>query len=368
MKPTFIYLSYFSLTEVKDYQQKLARYYFCYEALQHLAEHYEVYVFDVYGGPTTAFKDRKVHYRVFHQSHNHFWQIPFAMHRAISLLKPDAIYCQGLRQMYFLMFLASSLPKHTCFFVQNHAEQAPGGIKKHLLRFADKWVHTYFFSAKGLANNWVKKRIIKNEQKINELVEASTSLKPMGMTKRTGNKYLWVGRLDTNKDPLTAVKGFVAFAREFPEARLSMVYARKDLLPEIKTYLENHPEQAKQISLLGQLPHNDMAALYQQHDFFLLASNYEGGSIALIEAMAFNCIPIVSDIPANRTMINQGKAGFLFPPGNTNKLIHCLKQSQTMDLAAMRKEVNLQYQNHLSYEAIAQKLHLAVQRHLHAQT
>ena len=48
--------------------------------------------------------------------------------------------------------------------------------------------------------------------------------------------FLWAGRLNANKDPLTVVKAFLKFLRFQPTARLYMIYQTTELLPELKAY------------------------------------------------------------------------------------------------------------------------------------
>lgn len=52
-------------------------------------------------------------------------------------------------------------------------------------------------------------------------------------------------------------------------------------------------------------------------DVFWLASSFEGMSNSLMEAMAAGKPCVVSDIPPNRELIEQGVHGFLAPPGDT---------------------------------------------------
>ena len=69
--------------------------------------------------------------------------------------------------------------------------------------------------------------------------------------------------------------------------------------------------------------------------------------------MACGCIPIVSNIPAHKTMINYGKCGYLFEPGNSNKLLSVLENLKEEERNDKRKETLLFFKNNLSHEAIA---------------
>lgn len=71
------------------------------------------------------------------------------------------------------------------------------------------------------------------------------------------------------------------------------------------------------IRFLGVTSPQDAAALLQQHDVYLLASEFEGMPNALIEAMGRGCVPIVSRmISGIPELIRDGENGFLVPIGD----------------------------------------------------
>ena len=71
------------------------------------------------------------------------------------------------------------------------------------------------------------------------------------------------------------------------------------------------------IRFLGVTSPEDTAALLQQHDVYLLASEFEGMPNALIEAMGRGCVPIVSRMTSGiPELIRDGENGFLVPVGD----------------------------------------------------
>jgi glycosyltransferase involved in cell wall biosynthesis len=71
------------------------------------------------------------------------------------------------------------------------------------------------------------------------------------------------------------------------------------------------------IRFLGVTSPADTAALLQQHDVYLLASEFEGMPNALIEAMGHGCVPIVSRMTSGiPELIRDGENGFLVPIGD----------------------------------------------------
>jgi len=67
------------------------------------------------------------------------------------------------------------------------------------------------------------------------------------------------------------------------------------------------------VKFLGRIPHEKMPDILAQADIYVSTSLYDGTSISLLEAMGSGAFPIVTDIPANREWIIDGKNGFLVP-------------------------------------------------------
>lgn len=66
------------------------------------------------------------------------------------------------------------------------------------------------------------------------------------------------------------------------------------------------------VSFEGERTHEAMPDVYRAANVYASASLSDGTSSCLLEAMAAGCVPVVSDIPANRAWIEDGANGFLF--------------------------------------------------------
>ncbi len=95
-----------------------------------------------------------------------------------------------------------------------------------------------------------------------------------------------------------------------------------------------------------------LTELERQH-VFLLTSEYEGVSIALLEAMSRGCVPVVSDLPSQSGLIQSGVNGFTAPVGDTASFVEHLRmldgdpiKRQVMSEAAFRTIESDGYDTH----------------------
>jgi len=206
-----------------------------------------------------------------------------------------------------------------------------------------------------MAKKYVDNGLISSMEKVIECVEGSTQFINNTNIKKDKNTFLWVGRLDKNKDPLTVLKGFSEFIKTEPKAILTMFYENEELLEEVNYFIEEN-NLGNQVVLKGKLPHKKLEEWYQKSTYFILGSHKEGGPISLIEAMACGCIPIITNIPAFKTMTNNGDCGFLFEPGNNEQLTQILLGLKETNLDKVRHRVFSKFKQDMSHRAIALKI------------
>jgi glycosyltransferase involved in cell wall biosynthesis len=108
---------------------------------------------------------------------------------------------------------------------------------------------------------------------------------------------IWVGSLDERRDPVAVVR-----AAERTSTSL-LVVGEGALRADVERAADTH------VRVLGQ--RRDVPALLAAADFFVLMSQREGLSFALLEAMAHGLPAIVADIPENREAI--GDSGIAVP-------------------------------------------------------
>lgn len=303
-----------------------------------------------------------VHYH-FLQANDRFRFFPFRLHRYIKKLEPTVVLVNGFIAPFQLIQLKWMLGSRTRILVINRAEKPAKGIRRLLQKLADRSVYKYLFTSVEMGMPWVKEKIIQSESKLAAVIGASSVFTEVDQHTARGNTgvsgspaFLFVGRLDKNKDPMTVLQAFRIYATEQPAARLYMIYQTTALLEEIKELIDRENSLQGSVVLVGQVPHDTMGIWYSSADFIISASHYEGSGIAVCEAMSCGCIPILTDIPSFRAMTGNGSCGFMFEPGNAGSLLKILLQTEQMDQGSERAKTIGQFREQLSVEAIAAKI------------
>lgn len=300
----------------------------------------------------------------FFKSANRLFHIPVKTHQYIKAQQPDVVLVQGFVFPMQVIALRLTLGKKVKIIIQHHGERPFRGIKKIFQKIACGYADAFLFTAMGNADNYFKRGLIKDRSKCFEVLEASTWFKQLDKQDCrteldiTGEyNFLWVGRLDENKDPVTALKGFGKYAEQNPAAKLYMVYQEEQLLPEIKQLIAGSDALKRSVVLIGKVEHNQLNKWYSAADFYLSASHKEGSGYALLEAMACGCIPIVTDIPSYRKITGDGQLGLLYEKGNADNLLKALLKAEQIDRAKLSDKIVTHFNTNLSFKAIAEDIY-----------
>lgn len=113
----------------------------------------------------------------------------------------------------------------------------------------------------------------------------------------------------------------------------------KSGIPYCLTVIGDGPEQgylkkiwhneirSGQVDMKMGLSHRDTLECFRHQDVFVLLSDFEGLPLALLEAMAAGCIPIVSDIDSGiPEIIEPHKNGFIINQGKPDAFVDIMKQ------------------------------------------
>ena len=263
--------------------------------------------------------------------------------------------------------LHAALRARTPMVVQDHANGPPRTAAARAVRRSGfLHVDAFLFTAAEQAAPWRSADIIRDRQTVYEVLEASTTLRPIARAAAReasgvngAPALLWVGRLNANKDPLTVLAGFERLLGMHPDATLTMVFGSDELLPAVRARISAAPPLGPRVRLVGRVPHAELPAYYSAADIFVLGSHHEGSGYALIEACACGAIPVVTSIPAFGAITADGARGALWSPGDHESLGQALIHVAGRDLGAMRADVALHFARELSWTAIGRRaLHI----------
>lgn len=301
---------------------------------------------------------------LFFNSRNKFWYIPFKTHRFIKKEMPDVILVQGFVFVLQVIFLRRAVGKDCIILVQHHGEKPFKGIKGFFQRQADVSINGYLFTALHNATVWTDKKVISNTAKCFEVLSASTNFtrknknackQHLGI--RGNHNFLWVARLNSNKDPLTVLSAFEKYLTVNEAAKLYMIFQTEELLNAVQFKAGQSALLQNAVVLVGKIAHEELPNWYTACDFYISGSHSEGSGYALVEAMVCGCIPVVTAIPSFKKITAAGEYGLLFEPGNAEELFTKLVETGSIDIAKFSSEIKSYSMQHLSYKAVADQIY-----------
>jgi len=131
-------------------------------------------------------------------------------------------------------------------------------------------------------------------------------------------------------EPLYRIEDIlIAFKAFCKDMNGHLILAGKGSLTEnLKAYTNQHL-LTQQVTFTGFVTKTQNKANYLKSKFFISIPKSDGTSISLLEAMAYGCIPMLSDIPANREWIEDGINGIII--GRTEPLSKAIKRGLELD-------------------------------------
>ena len=291
---------------------------------------------------------------------------PAAFVAAVAGHAADVIHVNGLIFPQLVAHIRNAVGPHPTIVVQHHGGEFPirgdglvGLWRRSRWRGGLAASDAVSFTAREQAEPWQSAGVL-NDQQIVEIVESGTTLRHVERTRaRTAvgidgePLILWVGRLTTNKDPLTVLDGLEKALAHLPAARAAMLFGDDTLIEAVEARVRASPLLRERVTLAGRISRDEIPNYYGAADIFISGSHSEGSGYALIEAMSAGVIPIVTDIPPHRVIA--GDCGARWPPGNADACAAALLQLCSSDLVDERARVRDRYDAVLRWDAIARR-------------
>ena len=72
---------------------------------------------------------------------------------------------------------------------------------------------------------------------------------------------------------------------------------------------------SERVQFVGRLGASEQAVWYARAQWFISLPQSDSVSVSVIEAMAHGCVPLLSDLPANRELVEHGHNGWILQGG-----------------------------------------------------
>jgi len=140
------------------------------------------------------------------------------------------------------------------------------------------------------------------------------------MPTQSGPKEPWIFFANRGLEPLYRPElTLIAFARVaalHPDARLAVANggSLEISLPTVARSLGltvGSIDTGCQVQFMGRLDTQAQARLYERARWYISLPETDSISVSVLEAMAYGCVPMLSDLPANRELISDGINGVI---------------------------------------------------------
>jgi glycosyltransferase involved in cell wall biosynthesis len=180
---------------------------------------------------------------------------------------------------------------------------------------------------RGGAWRWMTKKVLRHcalatsdslymTERMRELGAGEVMTFPFGLEalpKQNAKKLPWLCFANRGLEPIyrphLVIDAFARIAAAQPEARL--VVANDGSLRQALEADVSARGLADKVTFVGRLDAATQAAHYARSTWFLSLPESDSVSVSVLEAMAHGCVPLLSDLPANREVIGDSVRGLI---------------------------------------------------------
>lgn len=264
------------------------------------------------------------------------WQLP-RLHSWLRTVSPDWIHAHYLTSHGTLAWLARRL-----------------GVRSRLVGSA--WGTDILVTPqRGMLWRWVTQQILKDcvlttsdsqhmAQLMRDLGAAQVMVFPFGLdvmpqalqqTDKDANLVFANRGLEDIYDPLRVIEVFAQWAQGQPALRL--VVANDGVLRKQMQQQVAASHLVDRVEFVGRLDAQTQSDYYRRAAWYMSLPRSDSVSVSLLEALAHGCVPIVSDLAANREWVQADQTGVILPAG------HYVQPQQVASLWARWPQV---YEHH----------------------
>ena len=196
--------------------------------------------------------------------------------------------------------------------------------------------------ARSLALRWLTSRVLRDAavctsdsahmaQRMRELGAREVMTFPFGLdtlpappSAKEPRLFFANRGLEDIYDPLRVLALFAAVAAAWTDARL--VVANDGSLAEPLQRRAAALGLADRVEFVGRLDATAQSAFYARARWYVSLPRSDSVSVSVLEAMAHGCIPLLSDLPANRELVRDGANGLIVPDGQAAPSVAALER------------------------------------------
>ncbi len=173
-------------------------------------------------------------------------------------------------------------------------------------------------------------------------------------SKKTGNKFLFVGKKFLNKNGPLVVEAFKKLRKKYPEIELYVAGPTN----ESGIFGEG-------INFLGRLSYTELIKYYNECDYFVMPSRFEAYGIVFGEALIYGLPCIGKNICAMPEFIKEGENGYLIENDDADELSQKMEQMLLNKEMVERVKANRQnYIEQYSWDSVATRMYQVIEKDL----
>ena len=178
-------------------------------------------------------------------------------------------------------------------------------------------------------------------------------------------KFIWVGRLAEDKDPMTTVRGFLKARKQSGLPLYLDVYGRgeADYVQQLEAEIQQN--DAGEAIRMKSATHEEMRQLYSDYDAYIFSSNWgEPFALTPLEAMSANLPVIMCPDGGDAELLEDGVNALQFTAGSPDSLSEAILRFLEIDDYGdhMSQTARKQVEERYTIETMTQKIESILQR------
>lgn len=167
--------------------------------------------------------------------------------------------------------------------------------------------------------------------------------------------FVMVGSLKEMKNPQTILEALTDMSEdEISALNPYVVYAGDGHMRDVIEKYVSDNLLTSRVRLLGNVPNDKVREIMMLADVYVIASDFEGTSVSLLEAMYNSKTIIASDVPGIRDMITDDFNGYMFKVGDYSDLKACMLKCKEDDekLISLGVQAKIDFDRKYNHESM----------------